>query len=96
MSHTLLGSTTLGFRSNTEDMMYGGQVGIESVPWAGRYGRIQGAVKWAYMGNEINGQANALNASGNPISTRIDDTVDSQLLDLQLGGMVYFTRSISL
>ncbi len=76
--------------------MYGGQVGIESVPWAGKYGRIQGAVKWAYMGNEINGQANAQNAAGNPISTRIDDTVDSQLLDLQLGGMVYFTRSISL
>ncbi len=88
-------NTTTGFFSQTYNRFYGGQAGIEAVPITGRWGQIQGAVKYAVGNNNIGGNALASSSGGSPLTTTVSGDSDASLLDLQLGGTLFLTRSIS-
>ena len=87
--------TPNGFFSSTNNRFYGGQVGIEATPITGRWGQIQGGVKYAFGNNNIGGNARAASGSGAPITTEVSGDSNASILDLQLGGTLFLTRSIS-
>ncbi len=92
----VINSTTTGYFSSTNNRLYGGQVGIEATPISNNWGQLSGSVKYAFCNDNIGGNASAADASGSPISTTVSGDSDATILDLQLGGTLFLTRSLSL
>jgi hypothetical protein len=85
-----------GFFSSNENDAIGGQVGLEGVLVARNYGRITGGVKWAYLSNSVEGVAFASDASGSPLTTNLNDTETTHLIDVQLGATFSVTHWLGL
>ena len=79
------------FRSRTRNNMFGGQVGAEAVLMSNSFGRILGSFKWAALDTDAKGNAVAEN-----VSTLLDGSTTSQLLDFELTGAISLTRSFSM
>lgn len=88
--------TTVGFFSRADNTMAGGQIGAEGVLVSNDNGRIFGSCKWALLGNRATGAAEAANSSGAPLLSFANDSIASQLLDLQLGGALSLSRCFSI
>ncbi len=90
-------TTKIGVFSRSENAMAGGQLGVEGVLVSNDYGRIFGSCKWACLANNSSGFAQATDpVTGSFFESTADDNITSQLLDLQLGGSLGLTKSISI
>lgn len=90
-------TTKIGLFSWAENAMVGGQLGVEGVLVSNGYGRVFGSCKWAVLANNTSGFALATDPStGASLFSTADDNFTSQLLDLQLGGSLGLTKSISI
>jgi hypothetical protein len=90
-------TTKIGLFSWYENAMAGGQLGVEGILVSNGYGRIFGSCKGAVLANNTSGFATATDpTTGATIFSTADDNFTSQLLDLQLGGSLGLTKSISI
>ena len=72
--------SNLGFFSETDNDLFGVQIGAEATIWTNGTFRVYGSGKWAFLENEVRGESILANAD---IGFR--DEVDSTLFDLEIG-----------
>ncbi|MCU0721609.1 MAG: hypothetical protein MUC83_18005 [Pirellula sp.] len=85
-----------GFFSSNENDAIGGQLGLEGVLISRGFGRLTGGVKWAYLSNSVEGIATASDTSGSPLTTILNDTETTHLIDVQLGATFSVTHWLGL
>lgn len=91
------GSTPTLVRSRTRNGMHGGQIGTEAVVVSNAHCKIWGSFKWAALGNDVGGNAVAVNpATGGALVSILSGTNTAHLLDFELTASLAITRSFSI